>query len=121
VYLNNAGIEQLSPDSSLFGPLRAYLLHRGFTQHAIEKTIGLIHDADRERRHESAPFEKYDSSKEGQRLFADLLKLLFVLPQKEFLEQRGYSVQLYRNTYPNGRPLVYYAPGFNIVAQRTAP
>lgn len=121
VYLNNAGVEQISPDSVYFGPLRAYLLKAGFSRRQIDKTISLIHDANQGGRHEPAPLEKYDTAQEGQRLFADLLKLLFVLPQKEFLEQHGYSVQLYRNTYPNGRPLVYYAPGFNLVAQRVTP
>ncbi len=121
VYLNNAGIEQISPDSAHFGQLRTYLLEHRFTRQAIDKTLSLIHDPDYSRRHEPAPLEKYDTASEGQRLFADVLKLLFVLPQKEFLEQRGYSVQLYRNTYPSDRPLMYYAPGFNIVARKVAP
>lgn len=121
VYLNNAGVEQISPDSPYFGPLRAYLLNTGFSRRQIDKTISLIHDPDAGRRHDSASLEKYDTSREGQRLFADMLKLLFVLPQKEFLEQRGYAVRLYRNAYPNGRPLVYYAPGFNLVARMAAP
>ncbi|MDO8642289.1 MAG: hypothetical protein Q7R76_01710, partial [Candidatus Woesearchaeota archaeon] len=93
VYLNNAGIEQISPDSAHFSQLRAYLLKHGFTGRAIDKTLSLIHDPDYGHRHEPAPFEKYDSASEGKRLFADVLKLLFVLPQKEFLEQHGYSVQ----------------------------
>ncbi len=115
VYFNNSALEMIKPDSRAYGLMRNFLSSH-MSEAETSKVIDLIYDPDSSVA--DLMNQKYDTQKPSERYFANTLKLLFALAQKDHLEKNGFQARIFENLYMNG-PGFYNCPSHNIIATRT--
>lgn len=107
IYLNNSGINNIAKDSPHYSLMKDYLSRNGVKKEQVNKIITLLHDPN---------MWKYYYDHEHHSIFAKTLKSLFALAQKDFLEQQGYTVQLFAKRIRDGGN--YNNPDHHLIATK---
>jgi hypothetical protein len=112
ICLNNSALEKMSVSDEKFEMVQDYLSKKGFKRDEIQKYLSLIAWYEKDSQQ-----DRYDYSKDTERIFAKTLKLAYALAQKEFLERNGYSVEITDciHRFGNGS---FNLPDHNIIATR---
>lgn len=111
IIISNSGIEYIQPDEFYFRMMKLYLRSQ-LSADEIQGAMARIHD----KKSLFQEHEKYDYTVPGQRMFASTLKLIYVLGQKHFLEQFGYSAEVYEMEPDKIKP--YNKPEHLLVAHK---
>jgi len=114
IYISNSSLEMIGPASGHFNDMKK-ALRPYMSDKEIDGIIRRIHDQRPYNVKRNNP--KYSYEKKAEKQFAQVLKLLYMLGQQDFLDRNGYDVQLfYKHDKWGGEH--YSLPDHYLVAQR---
>jgi hypothetical protein len=117
IYFNNSSLEEIHPTSEHFGMMRKFLKEKAkMYETEISGLILRLHQPQSRYLFAQSSSGKYNYNVSAQKCFAQALKLPFILAQKDYLEKKGYSADVYFRQPDNGMQH-YTLPDHHVIAR----